>query len=70
MGAHLAERRPVGPDEEPADERFADPVPRAPRLEAFLAGQHRHPDLGAVRVVARDVDRGPGTPAEEEAPAA
>ena len=67
--AHLAQWRSLGPGEEAADQRLSDAAAGAPRLEALLARQHGDADLGVLRVVAGDVDRRPGAPGEEKAPA-
>ena len=54
--ADLAQRRPVRPHEEAADDRLLDAAGGAPRLQLRLPAQERDAQLGALDVVRRDVD--------------
>ena len=69
-GADLAERDAVRPHEETADQRLLDAARGAPGLQPGLPAQHGDAQLGALGVVAGDVDGRARTVGELKAGAA
>ena len=68
--ADLAQRQPVRPDEEAADERLLVAARGAPGLQPGLAAQDRDAQLGALGVVTGDVGHRARAVGELEAGAA